>query len=243
MRIVFAGPSLPPSARADWPGIDWRPPAAEGDVYRAARQGPAIVGLIDGYFESVPAVWHKEILWAISHGIAVFGSSSIGALRAAELARFGMVGVGAVYRYLLNPLRDDSDVALVHAPRELDYAGLSEAHVNVHFTLVRAVADGIVAPSWAHLLRNISHGIFYKERSWEVILARAATSGLPAPVIDRLRNWLQRNRVDQKRRDANLLVSTVLGWEGEQRPRPDWTFQHTFQWELAARRSSEGHSP
>ena len=33
---------------------------------------PAAIGIIDGFFESVPSVWHKEILYAIHAGIPVF---------------------------------------------------------------------------------------------------------------------------------------------------------------------------
>ena len=58
---------------------------------------PAVIGIIDGYFEIVPTVWHKEILWAMAQGIHVFGAASIGALRAAELDAFGMRGIGRIY--------------------------------------------------------------------------------------------------------------------------------------------------
>jgi len=57
-------------------------------VYRAALTCPAIIG---------PTVWHKEILWAMAQGIHVYGGASIGALRAAELHRLGMTGVGRVF--------------------------------------------------------------------------------------------------------------------------------------------------
>jgi len=53
-----------------------------------------------GYFEIVPTVWHKEILWAMDRGIHVYGGASIGALRAAELADFGMTGIGQIYEQL-----------------------------------------------------------------------------------------------------------------------------------------------
>ena len=45
------------------------PPVAQGDIYRAVRRRPRAIGIIDGYFEGVPAVWHKEILWAMAQGI------------------------------------------------------------------------------------------------------------------------------------------------------------------------------
>src|SRR6516165_842500 len=108
IAIVFSGPSLPPSRAPVPPGIEWRPPVRQGDVYRTARSRPALIGIIDGYFETVATVWHKEILWAMAQGIHVYGAASIGALRAAELAEFGMKGVGAVYQqYRTGELTDD----------------------------------------------------------------------------------------------------------------------------------------
>lgn len=119
------------------------PPAANGDVYRAVSAAPTAIGLVDGYFENVPAVWHKEILYALSQGVHVFGAASMGALRAAELSEFGMVGVGAIFAaYRDNRLEDDDEVAVVHGPAELDYLPVSEAMVNVRATVDRAVSDG-----------------------------------------------------------------------------------------------------
>ena len=84
--VIFVGPSLPPNVRPDLGlDIDWRPPVRQGELHRAALDWPAIIGVIDGYFEVTPTVWHKEILWAMAQGIYVYGSGSIGALRAAEL--------------------------------------------------------------------------------------------------------------------------------------------------------------
>ena len=94
---VFAGPSIDAATiAAAVPGATIAPPAARGDVWLAVESGAEVIGLIDGYFEHVPAVWHKELLDALERGCHVFGSSSMGALRAAELAPFGMVGVGSV---------------------------------------------------------------------------------------------------------------------------------------------------
>src|SRR4051812_48389616 len=109
MKIyIFTGPTL--SAAEGRRELDavFLPPAAQGDVYRASLDAPAAIGIVDGYFERVPAVWHKEILWAMSQGIHVYGAASMGALRAAELAAFGMVGVGAVFKaFFTGELEDD----------------------------------------------------------------------------------------------------------------------------------------
>ena len=121
------------------------PPAAAGDLYRAARAGARVIGLVDGVFEDRPTVWHKEILWALAHGTRVLGAASLGALRAAECAPFGMEGVGAIFaRARDGDLEDDHELALAYAPRALDYAPLSEPLVNVRATLAAAEAAGVL---------------------------------------------------------------------------------------------------
>src|SRR5947207_12902744 len=134
--IIFAGPSLPPRARPHIAGLEWRPPLRRGDLYLAALRRPALIGVVDGYFETVPTVWHKEILWAMSQGIHVYGAASIGALRAAELDTFGMRGVGAIYgAYRDGVLEDDDEVAVLHGPEELGYPQLPAGMVNTGCTL------------------------------------------------------------------------------------------------------------
>jgi hypothetical protein len=74
---------------------------------------------VDGYFERVPAVWHKEVLWAISQGIRVYGSASMGALRAAELSAFGMIGIGKIFEwYRDGVIERDDEVAVAHMGRQ-----------------------------------------------------------------------------------------------------------------------------
>src|SRR5215831_4586114 len=97
---VFVGPTLAGVARKGSEDFVFHGPVAKGDVYRLVSARPLAIAIIDGYFERVPAVWHKEILWALSEGIHVFGAASMGALRAAELAPFGMVGVGRIFQEL-----------------------------------------------------------------------------------------------------------------------------------------------
>ena len=90
---VFVGPTLCPQELPADDDFVVLPPVAQGDVYRTAQSRPQAIGIVDGYFEGALSVWHKEILWAMAEGIHVFGSASMGALRAAELHPFGMVGV------------------------------------------------------------------------------------------------------------------------------------------------------
>jgi hypothetical protein len=63
---VFVGPSLHATdARRLLPGAEFSAPVALGDVHRAVRDGSRRLVIIDSYFERVPVVWHKEILFAL----------------------------------------------------------------------------------------------------------------------------------------------------------------------------------
>ena len=95
---VFLGPTLSLEEASSVLDAVYLPPVSQGDVYRlVSLGGPKAIAIVDGYFNQVPAVWHKEILWAMSEGIPVYGAASMGALRAAELAPFGMRGVGRIF--------------------------------------------------------------------------------------------------------------------------------------------------
>lgn len=230
---VFAGPSL---ARADAsvPGITYLPPAAEGDLYRAARQGPRAIGLIDGYFEAQPAVWHKEILWAMAQGIHVFGAASMGALRAAELWSFDMVGVGTIYRaYRCGALIDDAEVAVLHGPPELGYPSVTEALVNVRANLSRARAKGVLSNEMRHRLLQSAQAVYYKDRTWERIFAKAVSDGIAKDEAARLKDWLKKNSFDLKRRDAGMLIRLMKAREATfDRPLAvSYAFEDTSFWQ------------
>lgn len=207
MKLIFVGPSLHGAEVHIPSGIELRPPAAKGDIYKAVEEGADVIGLVDGYFEATAAVWHKEILHALSRGVRMFGAASIGALRAAECAAFGMTGIGAIYEaYANGELEDDSEVALLHAPRELGYAPLSEPLVNVRATLNHLLQADLIAEHQFRTLIEAAASIFYKERTWKAILAVAVLSPEERVHINEL---VRKFRVDQKRIDAEALTRSV----------------------------------
>jgi hypothetical protein len=240
IAIVFAGPSLPPSSTPPVPGLEWRSPVRQGDLYKAVRSRPALIGLVDGYFEVVATVWHKEILWAMSEGIHVYGAASIGALRAAELADFGMKGVGHIYEeFRSRALVDDAEVALLHGPAEVDYVQVTEAMVNVRATINRAVQLGVVEPMLAAQLLGVAASLFYKERTYDVILHKAAELGLSQASLHRLATWLPGGQIDQKRLDALRMVQAITDHlsRGVSPLEVSYQFAHTFGWEEARQRA------
>jgi hypothetical protein len=221
------------------------PPVRQGDVYRLVRLGkPRVIAIVDGYFNQVPAVWHKEILWAMSAGIPVYGAASMGALRAAELAAFGMHGVGRVFEafrdgvlppYGGEPFEDDDEVAVLHGPPETGYISLSDAMVNIRCSLAAASAAGIITRHTRDELVQLAKRTFYAERNYQRLLAMAAKTDLPADQIAALRNWLPKAGNDQKRDDTLELLRVVGNAiaDGVDSINVEYSFQHTTQWEAA----------
>lgn len=241
--IVFVGPTLLLEDARRVLDATYLGPVAQGDVLRAVEAGPAAIAIIDGYFARVPAVWHKEILWALAQGVRVFGASSMGALRATELAAFGMVGVGRIFEgFRDGAYEDDDDVTIVHADAEAGFRPLSDAMVDLRATFAGAVADHVIDAALGADLIALAKALHYTERSYPAVLAAAERAGLAGSSLDRLRAWLPAHRVTQKRQDALELLGMLRGLAdaGQLTPAaPSFRFEHTDAWEQLSRRS--GH--
>jgi len=233
--VVFVGPTVTAQeVRAVLPDADVRGPAACGDVLRVVHegvhQGPAIIALVDGFFEHRLPVWHKELLWALSRGCPVYGASSMGALRAAELAAFGMVGVGQIFAwYRDGVLEDDDEVAVAHEDEATGYRVHSDAMVNVRATLARLVEAGILDPEAAKVLTATLKATPYPQRNLRQALSQIA---LPAATRAQLAAWWQQNGlVDQKHADALLLFQQIADRPAPPPARPadhpTWAFSYT----------------
>src|SRR5262245_41157023 len=129
---VFLGPSLAKRHAANIFAANYYPPARMGDIYQLLGTGVRIIVLIDGVFHRTASVWQREIVDALDNDIAVIGASSMGALRAAELYSFGMVGRGTIFEwYRDGVIVGDDEVALFHAGEEHNFQSFSEPLVNI----------------------------------------------------------------------------------------------------------------
>jgi len=242
---VFLGPSLPVTEAAGLlPAATFLAPARMGSVYRAVDDGARTVGIVDGFYERVPAVWHKEILWALAEGVRVYGAASMGALRAAELDTYGMTGVGEIYRqYRRGDLVDDDEVALLHGTAESGYRPASVPLVNIRATLRRAVEAGVLDAEAAQLLIERVRTKHYPDRTYESLIDEGAGLGL-LTADDPLRSWLTAHAVDQKRQDARELLEVMRAdlRRASRTPAPRPLFERTWIWDalVAGRRDPDG---
>jgi hypothetical protein len=233
---IFLGPTLPLAEAQSILDAIYLPPVSQGDVLGIMAEKPVAIGIIDGYFERIPAVWHKEILWAMKHGIHVFGSASMGALRAAELAAFGMEGVGEIYEhYQSGLLMDDDEVAVAHASPEDSFMLLSTAMADIRATLQKAQMEAVISSETQARLIAIAKSLYYPQRIYPRILAVAKEQGADSGEVLALETWLPQNQFSQKRADA--LAMLTLMRERFSNPVPPkqtlYAFQYVQLWDFA----------
>jgi hypothetical protein len=232
---VFLGPSL------SWdegfkilPDTTFLPPAKAGDIYIAVKRGAQVIALVDGFFEQVPSVWHKEILYALSLGVHVFGASSMGALRAAELHPFGMVGIGRIFEaYRDGACEDDDEVAVIHAGQESGFEALSEAMVNVRDALSEALRRGFIGRATHDVIAREIKCRNYPQRSWLLVPEIAQQQHLPRAEVDVLMDFVMTNRPNRKRLDAIELLTELRRFiQAPFEPfEPHFDFEATVFWD------------
>ncbi|MDD1710474.1 MAG: TfuA-related McrA-glycine thioamidation protein [Methanoregulaceae archaeon] len=198
--VVFLGPSLDLPSAGRVLDACYLPPAKRGDITDAVDTGARIITLIDGVFFQDCSVGHREILRALREGVRVIGASSMGALRAAELAPLGMEGVGRIFRlYRDGILTSDDEVALVYDPET--NSPLSLPLINIRCTIRAAQDAGVLSPGSGGLLVAIATSLYFPNRTWEAI-CHGAGERISPEERKRFAEFLTTSAVDQKRADA-----------------------------------------
>ncbi len=210
-RVIFVGPSIPVNEARAILDAEYLPPVKQGDVISAIfRFQPDVIGIIDGADHHVPSVWHKEIIFALQNGVAVFGSSSTGALRAVEMEKFGMVGVGEVYhRFKSRKLNDDDEVMFLYTGIGDEYKRLSEPMVNIRATMESALEQGVIDRDLYERLISTSKSLFYKDRELKLILNKVFDKGVEETTARRLEEFIRTQYVDIQKKDAVELLNVI----------------------------------
>lgn len=199
---VFIGPSLEPDEVGELlPGAVVLPPIRHGDLLRIAPAAGDRVLIVDGLFMQTAPVRHREILAALADGAVVAGSSSMGALRAAELCTFGMRGVGSIFElYRDGVITGDDEVAVLYGPAEDGYPLLSRPLVDIRLSLSAAVAAGVVTDAEAAGLLELARSTPFPRRGFTA-LRRIAPAG-----SEQYLDWSAQHPVDVKGDDARRLL-------------------------------------
>ncbi len=204
--LVFLGPTLTiAEAQKILPKAWYHAPVEGGDILRVLRLKPDCIVIIDGCYEQRASVWHKEILYALEIGIPVIGAASMGALRAAEMQYYGMIGVGKIYEdYFNGILTGDDEVAVLHQTGAGGYIPLNEALVNIRATIQQAIKEKIITGKQGESIIQAAKNLHYSERCI-VKVCQILSDDFSA-----LFKWLESGKqINQKKLDALAALHFV----------------------------------
>lgn len=167
--LAYIGPTLDlDTARSLLPNGVFLPPVKHADIISHVHQySPSHILLIDGTFSQDLPVWHKELSWAALKGVRVYGASSMGALRASELADHGvMTGSGKIFRWYHEGVIDaDDEVALTYSRSPSGrYVSSSTPLVNYRAGLMDAVVQGLITSEEAEEKLQKEKALHYSMR-------------------------------------------------------------------------------
>ncbi len=203
--VVFLGPSLPLAEAKVILDADYRAPVRRGDLQHL--EGANVVGIIDGVFLQSCSVGHREILSLLNRKVKMIGGGSMGALRAAEMGHYGMIGVGRIFKmYASGEVQGDDEVALVFDPETME--PLSEPLVNLRSLLDAAwMADVIDSAQRAKILDEM-RTIYYPRRTIPVFIevVHRTLSGKSVEEFDR---FFAENYRDIKKEDAITVLKFI----------------------------------
>lgn len=214
--LIYTGLSLPFSEAKeildshDDIEVAYKRPIKRGDLSHDIKENPDIIAIIDGVFHQNSAVGHREILSVMKKGVKVYGSSSMGALRASELDVLGMEGIGYCYNeYASGNVTSDDDVAVMLDSETLE--ALSVPLISMNYVFTNAVAENIITKEEKDELIKITKETYYPKRNYAQTLSQ---SSLDADKKGKLIDFIRTSK-DIKKEDAKELlnhIKSVIEW-------------------------------
>jgi hypothetical protein len=209
--IIFLGPSLSHEKARKIFDADYRPPARKGDFLRLAADFDAVemtVGFVDGVFlQDYPPTPIEVYHLARKNGVLLAGAASLGALRAVELEKFGMVGIGKIFQlYKTGKVNADDEVAVTFAS-EGDYQLQSEAMIDIRYNLYLAHKKEVISEKAKSVLVQLAKEIYFPHRKYTYILEEAKNRyPMLESEINSFGSYIRSNRKSLKEMDAIRLV-------------------------------------
>ena len=165
--VVYLGSTLPVATAKKIADVHFLPPIKRGDL-ELLNDEVRTVAIIDGEFYQNLAISPKEILTLLRRGVRVYGASSMGALRAVELYKLGMIGVGEIFRMYRDGVIDaDDEVAVCYEASSCEPT--SVPLVNIRHTLNVAVKNALLERSKANELLQHVQKLYFPERCYDVL--------------------------------------------------------------------------
>jgi len=207
--VIFLGPSLSREKARKILDADYRLPAKKGDLLQLILKEVDIVGLVDGYFlQDYPPTPIEVYNLVRKRNVKVFGSSSLGALRAVELGKYGMIGIGKIFRLFRDGILESDDEVAVTFTDYTNYK--SEALIDIRYNLFLAQKYKIIDGLTRRSILKVSKQTYFPYRTYEDILDKCK---LKYPEIksqiESFRGYILKNKVSLKEKDAITLLINI----------------------------------
>ena len=207
--VIFLGPSLSREKAIKILDADYRLPAKKGDLLQLILKEVDIVGLVDGYFlQDYPPTPIEVYNLVRKRNVKVFGSSSLGALRAVELEKYGMIGIGKIFRLFREGILESDDEVAVTFTDYTNYK--SEALIDIRYNLFLAQKYKIIDNRTGRSILKVSKQTYFPYRTYEDILDKCK---LKYPEInsqvESFRSYILNNKKSLKERDAVRLLKHI----------------------------------
>ena len=207
--VIFLGPSLSRDKARKILDADYRLPAKKGDLLQLILKEVDIVGLVDGYFlQDYPPTPIEVYNLVRKRNVKVLGSSSLGALRAVELGKYGMIGIGKIFRLFRDGILESDDEVAVTFTDYTNYK--SEALIDIRYNLFLAQKYKIIDNMTGRSILKISKQTYFPYRTYEDILDKCK---LKYPEIhsrlESFRDYILNNKKSLKEMDAVRLLKHI----------------------------------
>jgi TfuA protein len=207
--VIFLGPSLSKEKARKILDADYRLPAKKGDLLQLIPKEVDIVGLVDGYFlQDYPPTPIEVYNLVRKKNVKVFGSSSLGALRAVELGKYGMIGIGKIFRLFRDRILESDDEVAVTFTDYTNYK--SEALIDIRYNLFLAQKYKIIDNRTSRSILKVSKQTYFPYRTYGDILDKCT---LKYPEInsqvESFRSYILNNKKSLKERDAVRLLKHI----------------------------------
>jgi TfuA protein len=210
--VIYLGPSLSHEKAKKIFDADYRPPAKKGDFLKLSglEEEISIVGLVDGVFlQDYPPTPIEVYQLAIKKNMVLVGAASLGALRAVELEKFGVIGIGKIFElYKRRKIFADDEVAVTFA--EEDHKIQSEAMIDIRFNLFIAHKKGIIKESTKLATTKVAKDMYFPYRNYNDIIDQTKKKYYTlVDDLERFRSYISVNRLSLKEQDAIRLIEFI----------------------------------
>lgn len=209
LPVIFLGPTLSIEKAKEILDADYRLPAKKGDLLQLIPSQVRFVGLVDGYFlQDYPPTPIEVYNLLRKKNVKVFGSSSLGALRAVELKKFGMIGVGKIFSLYLNGVIDSDDEVAVTFTEYTGYK--SEALIDIRYNLFLAYKNHLIDKNTKEIILAIAKRTYFPYRTYGDILDKSKQVFPQGKrQIEDFEEFVLKKRISLKEQDAIELLTSI----------------------------------